>query len=310
MDWRAPVAQDASAVLELIVARDIADFGVPDYTLEDLLEEWQSSDIDLATGAVVIEYAGRLVGYALLRRGETLVVVGPHDEGRGLGARLLAWSQRAEREHGRDRHRQRVPSSNPRARDLLATAGYEHRRSYWRMVRVLDDPVDERPAPAGMRLRAVGVESDAGTLHELDALSFGETADYEAESPAQFRSEHLEAHDFDPSLSRVAEAGDATIGFLLTRRRDAESVGYVDVLGVHPAHRRRGLAAAMLSSAFGAYADAGLRAAQLDVASDNPRALALYERMRMTRGFRLDAYERLIDDRPPASGVRRGRLVG
>ena len=302
MQWRAPVAQDAAAVLELIVARDIADFGVPDYTLQDLREEWQSADIELATDAVVVEDAGRLVGYGILRRGETLVVVRPDDEGRGLGAKLLAWAQRAERDRGRDRHCQRIPSSNPRARQLLAAAGYERRRSYWRMVRVLDDPVETVPPPAGVVLRGLGVESDATILHELDALSFQDSADYKATSPAQFRCDHLGAHDLAPSLSRVAEAGDATVGFLLTRRWEAESVGYVDVLAVHPSHRRRGLAAAMLCSAFAAYADAGLREAQLGVASDNPRALALYERVGMTPAFRIDAYERPIDDRPPASG--------
>jgi mycothiol synthase len=296
MECRAPVVKDAAAVLELVVARDLADFGVPDYTLEDLREEWLSGDIDLATDAVVIADAGRLVGYAILRRDEALVVVRPDAEGRGLGSQLLAWVQRAERERGRDLHRQRIPASNARARELLTAAGYERRRSYWRMVRVLDDPVSALPPPAGTRLRGLDVESDAATLHELDALTFKGNADYETETAAQFRSEHLGAHDFDPTLSQVAESGDVAVGFLLTRRWEAQAVGYVDVLGVHPAHRGRGLAAAMLSRAFAAFAAAGLREAQLGVASDNPGALALYERVGMAPGFCIDAYERSLAD--------------
>jgi mycothiol synthase len=295
MEWRAPAARDASAVLELIVARDVADFGMPDYTLGDLHDEWRASDVDLDTDAVVIEDGRRLVGYAIVRRAETLVIVRPDEEERGLGTKLLAWAQRAERERGRESHRQRISSSNERARELLAAAGYERRRSYCRMVRILDDPVSALPVPDGTRLRGLDVEADAAALHELDALSFRGNADYEAESPAQFREEHLGAHDLDPALSRVAEAADGTVGFLLARRWQEDSVGYIDVLGVHPAHRRRGLAAAMLSSAFAAFAVAGLREAQLGVASDNPRALSLYGRVGMTPGFRIDAYERPVD---------------
>jgi ribosomal protein S18 acetylase RimI-like enzyme len=71
-----------------------------------------------------------------------------------------------------------------------------------------------------------------------------------------------------------------------------EGLGFVDLLGVHPHYHQRGLATAMLTAAFAAFAAAGLRKAQLGVASDNSQALRLYERCGMQPRFQFDSYER------------------
>jgi mycothiol synthase len=145
-----------------------------------------------------------------------------------------------------------------------------------------------RPCPDGVR-----------------AASFAANADYQPESLTAFRQEHLAAHDFDAELSAVAERGERIAGFseqgeriagfLLARRRKGERVGFVDVLAVHPEFQRRGLGTALLLNAFTRFAGAGLAEAQLGVASDNPRALRLYERAGMTRRFQAYTYERAID---------------
>ena len=88
------------------------------------------------------------------------------------------------------------------------------------------------------------------------------------------------------------------VGFLLARRWEDLGVGFVDLLAVHPGHRRHGIAAALLGSAFVALAAAGLREAQLGVATDNPRAMRLYERLGMRPRFRLETWERPVSDRP------------
>ena len=44
---RPPDAEaDAEAVLAVILARDVADIGVPDFTLEDLRADWASPGLD------------------------------------------------------------------------------------------------------------------------------------------------------------------------------------------------------------------------------------------------------------------------
>jgi mycothiol synthase len=291
MQLRAPTLDDASAVLAVQSARDIADLGLPDYTLEDLLDEWRHTH-DLAADAVVVQSGDEIVGYAFLRRDGAVVTVAPRHEGKGIGARLLEWTERRSRELGREQYRQWVAVGNARAAVLLGDAGYRKVRSYWRMVRPLDRAVEQLGPPADVRLRPLEADRDARAVHALDDLSFSALPDYHPHSFDEFVEEHLRAHDFSPDLSTIAERDGRVIGFTLCRRWDEEAVGYVDVLAVHPEHRRRGLGGTLLLCAFAAFAADGLKEAQLGVASDNPRALALYERVGMHARFQTDVYER------------------
>jgi mycothiol synthase len=296
MRFRAPSLEDAPEVSALLVARDIADFGRPDYTLEDLLDEWRGSDVRLDQDAVVVENDdGEIAAYALLRRPGALAVVAPAHEGRGIGLRLLAWTEQRARERGRDSYRQWTAAGNREAMALLVGAGYTRSRSYWRMVRELQDAPPTIAVPEGIRLRPLEADRDAVALHALDDLSFSANPDYSRHTLQEFTEEHLQPHDLSAELSTVAEVGDLMVGFQLTRRWQGESVGYVDVLGVHPEHRGRGLGAALLLDAFARFAAVGLREAQLGVASDNPRALRLYERVGMHPRFQVDVYERPVE---------------
>jgi mycothiol synthase len=293
MRFRAPVLDDAPAVLAVFAAREIADLGAPIHRLEDLREEWQGTELDLEHDARVVEAeTGPIVAFAEVRRHGTLAVVTPEFEGRGIGARLLEWAEARERALGHPRHRQWVAAANASARALLTRAGYAKARSYWRLVRPLAGVGVPAPPPAGLRLRSVDVGRDAASLHALDAASFAGAPDYVPESLEMFSEEHLEAHDFDADLSVVAERGQRIVAFLLARRRDEEGVGFVAILAVDPEHQRRGIGGALLRSAFAGFAAAGLREAQLMVASDNPRALRVYERAGMTVQLRFDIYER------------------
>lgn len=285
---------DDEAVLGVLVARDVADFGVPDCTLGDLHDDWRASNFELARDAVVAEDADRrVVGYAICHRPGSLVVVAPDAEGQGAGTKLLNWTERHDREYGLGRHRQWVAHSNTRARELLTTAGYEYMRSYWRMVRDLTDLEPDKPQPP-FSFRTLDVERDAVALHELDAASFSANADYQPESLTAFREEHLEWHDVAPELSIVAEDDGRPVGFLIACRWQSDSSGYIDVLAVHPDYQQRGLGTHMLLTVFREFAAAGFSDAQLGVASDNSRALRLYERVGMTPRFRGDTYERAV----------------
>jgi mycothiol synthase len=293
MRYRAPVPHDAVAVMDVLIARDIADLGVADHTLDELRDEWQQTGFDLASDGLVAESGGGvIVGYAAVTTPGTQAVVSPEHEGQGIGTHLLKWSEQRDRERGRERHRQWVAASNARGRTLLLAAGYRHARSYRRLSRALDGPVNAAPPPRGISLRTVDVETDATAIHALNETSFAATPDYRPQTFATFVERQLGAHDFDPGLSCVAERSGVAIGFLLACVSPEEGLGFVDLLGVHPDYHRRGLATAMLTAAFAAFAAAGLREAQLGVASDNPQALRLYERCGMKPLFQFDIYER------------------
>ena len=293
MRYRAPVLADAPAVLAVFEARDIADLGEVEQTLEELRDEWRSSDLDLESDARVVEEAGgRIVAYAAVRRQGTLVIVAPDREGRGIGSRLLEWAEWRDRERGRDVHRQWVAGRNATARALLTRAGYRRARSYSRMVRSLERVAAAPAPPAGFGLRSIDPARDAIAVHAVDAASFAPAEDYTPESLAEFTAEHFGAHDFDAELSRVAIDGEEIVGFLIAGRRPEERVAYVHILAVAPERQNRGLGTAMLQSAFAAFAQVGLREVRLGVASYNPGALHVYERLGMRERFRFDVYER------------------
>ncbi len=299
MRLRAPTIDDAPAVLDVLQARGIADVGVPDYVLEDLLDEWRASELDLQADSRVVEVGRQIVAYAIVRGPGTLAAVAPDHERQGIGTRLLDWAEGRERELGRSEHRQWIGSGNGGGKRLLHAAGYEYARSYWRMGLRLEGSGDHAAtAPPGLRLRSLDVERDAVALHALDAASFVDAPEYYPESLQSFREEHLGAHDLDPELSCVAELDGQLAGFLLTRRWAEAPVGFVDILAVDPAYQRKGIGTTLLVDAFRRFRAAGLQEAQLGVASTNPQALRIYERLGMTPRFSYDTYTRPVDNTP------------
>ncbi|MGA9859932.1 MAG: GNAT family N-acetyltransferase [Solirubrobacteraceae bacterium] len=287
-------------MLAVVVARDTADLGAPDYTLEDLCGDWRASGFDLGADArIAVTDDARIVGYAAVTDHRTYAAVHPSHEDRGIGTRLLTWAEKRDRELGHQRHQQGLPASDERGRALLLAAGYARSRSYWRLTRQLHDLDQPDELAADFSLRHLDADSDAHGVHALHATSFAGNPDYRPTTFISFRDEHLHAHDLAPSLSCLAEHNGDLVGFLLARLWREEGVGFVDLLGVDPDHRRCGLATTMLKTTFGLFEGAGLREAQLGVASDNAKALTLYERCGMTPRFRIDTYERPVS--PPGS---------
>lgn len=295
MRLRPALTTDVEVVHALLVEREIAEFGAADTALEDVRDAWRGSGFDLRADTCVVEVAdARIVGYAVRTRAGTTVVVARGEEGRGIGTRLRHWAERRDRDLGRDRHCQSIAVGNERARALLLSAGYRPGRGYLRLARRLESVDPTTPLPPGVSLRAVAVERDAAAVHALAEASFKDNADYSSYSPAAFSEAHLEAHDFDPALSCVAECGGEMIGLLLAWWWREGNVGFVDLLGTRPDHRGRGLGTAMLQTAFARFAAVGIPEAQLGVATDNVNALRLYERCGMTERFRHDTYERPV----------------
>jgi mycothiol synthase len=293
---RPPKPDDAAGVFAVLRDRDVADFGAPDCTLEDVLDEWRASDFDLAADARVCEdEQGRIVAYASVRQPATYAATAPDRGGLDVDRLLLEWAEQRQRALGWKRHRQAIASSNTRAKALMDRSGYELVRSHWRMQAVLDGSLQAPAAPAGVSFRALHPSADVEALYELDRASFADVTETQPDSSHEFAERHLQAHDLDAGLSTVASRGPRAVGFLLARRWTEERVGYVDILAVAPDEQGQGLGSVLLRRAFVLFRAAGLTRAQLGVAADNPNALRLYERVGMAPRFRVDTYERAPD---------------
>lgn len=291
MRLTAPTLDDAEKAFAVCAARDMADLGTLQHTLGDLLDVWHSTEFDLSADARLVEDgATQVVGYGMVVGDGAYGVIRPEAEGQGAGSVLLDWIEQRERERARAVHRQLVAAANRAAAALLQSRGYTLVRSNCRMARALDgrEPIDP---PAGVRLRQLR-EDDVAYINGLDNRAFAQDPGYTPESLTALREEHLEAHDAAPDLNLVACQGDRIVGFLLTKRREEGTVGYVDVLAVDPPDQGRGIGRALLLQAFNDYAAAGMKEAQLGVSSVNAPALKLYRSAGMTPRFQHDIYER------------------
>jgi ribosomal protein S18 acetylase RimI-like enzyme len=286
----------------MLVARDLADYGVRDITLADLEDEWSADSFDLSADAILAHTEdGAIAGYAVIHRRGAMGFVSVDHEGLGIGTRLVHWARKRERELRRPHHGQAIAAGNARARDLLLASGYQYERSFSRMVRLLDGSECE-PRLSGVVVRQFAHDVDPRAVHALDELCFAANADFLPETVEEFTGEHLRPRDFAPELSLVVYDAGAMVGFLLARRWSEEAVGFIDLLAVHPRWRQRGIGSALLRTAFARFAADGLREAQLGVASDNLRALQIYERAGMRPRFVIDAYVRELDESATAHG--------
>ena len=274
MNVRAPEPDDAPAVLELIVARDVADLGQPDYTLDDLKGDWASPAIDLTLDAWLVEDGDGPLGYALLDDGAAaLVTVPPASEGRGVGTVLREAAEQRAAARGERRVSQYVVPTNEAARAHLRDAGYE---LAYRYLRMRIDLADAPEPPSEIPVRAFVRGEDDRALHELiDAA----VADIPGNLPSSFESWQagkMTTETWDPALWLLHEDADGLAGVALCDRWD-EGIGFVDYLAVAARARRRGVGRALLLHGLAALRAAGLTVGQLSVQAENAAAMRLYE---------------------------------
>ena len=258
--------------------------GVDDQQPSELLQYWESPDVDFARDVLVAEGTdGSLVGYADL---------GVHGEHVWLDVRGLEREpQRALIEAIQERAAERKPGaglmafiseSDHVARDLYEQAGYQVTRHSYRMEISLAGGAPEPEWPEGIAVRTMR-RGEEERVYEAHMDSFADTWMFAREPFEVWSHWFLKDNGFDPSLWFLAVAGDELAGIALTRVSDnEEGLAWVRILGVMPKFRQRGLAQALLRHTFGEYAGRGLDRVGLGVDAENPTgAVRVYERAGM-----------------------------
>ena len=233
---------------------------------------------------------------------EALGRVHPAHWGRGLGtflvgalealarSRLQAAAVKAATDGGL-RTRQVVTSTDEAAHRLVESAGYRPVRHFWHMQIALASRPSATEAPAGVRVRGFQPDADAPVVHRVVEESFREHWGFVALAYEAWRRSFLSQPGFDPGLWFVAEADDTIVGVLLGR--DFGGRGWVDIVGVLPAHRGRGIGLALLGRAFDAFAERGFPDVTLNVDAQNETgATRLYERAGMRVRRQWDLYDK------------------
>ena len=292
-------AGDAAAVTEILAAMEELEPVDEAYGEQDIVEEMTAPGVDLGRASIGIVDDDRLVAFGWLRvsppapEWKVFQWAGVHPDylGRGLGRRLLeelessAIAMRdADASGSTGEMKVWLDPLRPRTAALVAAAGYQYWRYFFRMRRDLHDPVQRRSEPAGVEIRPYR-PSDDDAVRLVSNSSFGDHWGSTPLDPERWRAEYADSSSFRPEQSWVAIVDGTVQGFVLTSEFEVDSrkrgypTGYISRVGTLRGVRGRGIASALLARTLAGLADAGYRYAELGVDADSPTGAGrLYER--------------------------------
>ena len=175
----------------------------------------------------------------------------------------------------------------------LAAAGFRPVRRSHRMAIALDGLPPVPPLPAGLELRAFR-PGEERAVYETHMETFEDSWEHVREPYERWLHWTVERPGFDPGLWLLAGDGEEIAGIALCRIHEEDpATGWVTILGVRRAWRRRGLGEALLRAGFAELARRGCARAVLGVDAESlTGAYRVYERAGMRAAARFEVYER------------------
>ena len=290
MNVRTPVEADLEAILEVLRAADASVAGDSDWSASDLVSTW--AELDLERDAWLFELDGRVGGYGdfTARGGGRMSgdgYVHPDFRRRGIGAGLLRLFEARALERAMDiPDGERVYIQNATLDSDDCTTRFYRERGYEAVRGFRGMAIDLESAPevadvAGIEIRPYDHAGDARAFHEAQQESFASHWEHRPR-PWEEWAKRFDRETFDPTLWWGAYDGDHVAGVVLAEEKRDPDQGWVDVLGVRPDYRRRGIAEALLKTAFAEFWRRGERRVGLGVDAESPTgATRVYERAGM-----------------------------
>ncbi|MFN2472060.1 MAG: GNAT family N-acetyltransferase [Gaiellaceae bacterium] len=302
MNVRPPRLTELEDVLALMRAHDAAAWGDSDWVEAELREHWDG--LDLERDARVAELDGRLAGYVDFesRSSGRMIADGyvhPELRGLGVGSALVDTVERRAQEEAVENGpayllHYAALASDEGTHAFFARRDYRDVRHQWRMVIDLDAEPSVEALP-GIEIRPYRAGEERAVHAALeDAWSVGawlhEPRSFEEYSRGTFgRTGH------DPLLYWVALAGEEIAGANLCDWKRNGDWGWIGTLGVRPGFRGRGIAKALLRTAFAEFFARGERRVALGVDAQSPTgATRLYEHVGMRVLYRIAIFEKEI----------------
>ena len=302
MNVRAPVAADLEAVLEVLRAADASVAGDSDWSASDLTNTW--AELDLERDARVFELDGRVAGYGdfFARSGGRMQgdgYVHPDFRRRGIGSEIIrlfearAFEKAAEVPDGERVYLQNATlDTDDCTMRFYRERGYEAVRGFRGMVIDLDDEPEVAPV-AGIDIRPYLHPDEARAFHEAHQDSFASHWEHRPRPWEEWEEHRLGRETFDPTLWWGAYEGENLAGIVLAEEKRNPDRGWIDVLGVRSDYRRRGIAEALLKTAFAEFWRRGERKIGLGVDAESPTgATRVYERAGMRTLWQAVVYEK------------------
>ena len=274
---RALTAADVDDVVAMVNACELADTGAAALERADIASDSATDGFDPAHDWIGVLEGGRFVAWGMIvHRRSAWIDVHPAARGRGIGTAVRRWSVDRAREKGSGRIGQTIDDRRLEVAEMFRAAGYTPRHTSW--ILRMDHP--ERPAeprlPDGVELRSIQPEDEEPAFAMFEE-AFSEFTDRLPGSPVTWRALTIGREGFEPDDLIVAVADGRVIGgaFLI----DSDEI-WVEKLAVAKDHRHRGVARALLQTAFRRSFDIGYDHTSLSTDS-RTGALTLYERIGM-----------------------------
>jgi mycothiol synthase len=311
---RAATEADAPAVLALQQDTSLAIVGEIEETLDDILNVWQEPGFDVQRQTqVVIHPDGRLIGYGVVDffrpeapELDVYLHTSEQQQDRWTMPYLFDWAEQIAHEslHKVSPEIRVVLHAYTHAEDAFYSG--ELRKTGLALVRHafrMDIRFDEGTPPAapiwpeGYELKVIYDRADWPTVYEVYRDGWRDHFGY-VERPAEDNYPlwiHHWERSFVPGTWYVAMDGQEMVGICLCEptHNDDETFGWVSILTVRRAYRRKGLAMALLQTAFHDLYHKGRRRIGLGVdAMSLTGATRLYERAGMRVDIQVDLYEK------------------
>ncbi len=258
---------DLDALTAVFRAYDEVEMGSADMDAEDVRELF-----DEPTGVrVVEEIAGRLVGFAQVDgKGDLESVADPVEpDFRARQAELVSWCLDQARSLGLTEVQHWTGGRPDGAAALLQEAGFRHVRTSWRMRHSLGQDLLPPRWPADVGLRPFDRDRDSHEVWTLVQRGFAGTFGSRRRTLEEWQRIFL-----TPNADVLcAVEGGSIVGIAVVSPR--EEVGFIPQLVVAEEQRGRGIATALLHSAFARHAEVS-KETTLNVDGENDRASRVY----------------------------------
>lgn len=170
--------------------------------------------------------------------------------------------------------------------------GYAPARHFWRMVIDLER-APEPVVPDGIELRLLREPEERRALHETLEESFEDHWEHRPRSFEEWSKNVFEVEGYDPTLVWVALEREELVAANVCYWKRHGEWGWVGILGVRRPWRRRGIAEALLETAFAEFFRRGERRVALGVDAQSPTgATRLYEKAGMRVFWEAVVYEK------------------
>ncbi|MFC6009882.1 mycothiol synthase [Nocardia lasii] len=285
LSWTDRVEPAMVARVRELLARAKAEDGVAPVSEQAVLS---LAEADGATGHLLAERAGELVGYANLvaahdeHSAMAEVAVDPSVRGVGIGTDLV----RAALAEGGPGARVWAHGDLPAAKALAAGLGLRTARELWQMRRSLANPeLPELDFPDGLMIRTYAGPTDHAELLRVNNAAFSWHPEQGGWTERDIEARIAESWFDGNGLFQAFDTDDLDrlLGFHWTKQHpDAAPAGEVYVVGVDPAAQGRGLGRLLTLFGLRHLRATGSTEALLYTEADNAAAVNTYTKLGFT----------------------------